>query len=140
LQGRRTQINFLGSQNDTLQHSASGTVNMRFGVKTSLRGRAAVVHSDRAFDASDNLDEGSRSYLGSIGLYYQLNESVNFFLEGQYRDFQTNTSTNDYQERRVLLTFSYAPNSSRNNRRNPVGNVNENTTSDNERVGGFNQF
>ncbi len=137
LQGRRTQINFLGSQNDTLQHSASGTINMRFGVKTSLRGRASVVHSDRAFDASDSLDEDSRSYLGSIGLYYQLNESVNFYIEGQYRDFQTNTSTNDYQERRVLLTFSYAPNRSRNNRRNPVGNINENTTSDNERIGGL---
>lgn len=140
LQGRRTQINFLGSQNDTLQHSASGTVNFRMGVKTSLRGRAAVVHSDRAFDTVDSSDEDSRSYLGSIGLYYQLNESVNFYIEGQYRDFQTNTSINDYQERRVLLTFSYYPNRSKNNRRNPVSNINEDTTNNNGSIGGFNQF
>lgn len=140
LQGRRTQTTFLGSENDTLQHAASGTINMRIGVKTSVRGRAAVVHSDRAFDAFASLDEDSRSYLGSIGLYYQLNESVNFYIEGQYRDFQTSSSTNDYQERRVLLTFRYYPSHSRNSRRNAVSNINENTTNNNESIGGFNQF
>lgn len=135
VQGRRTRVNFLGSNETTLQHTASGSAILRIGVKTSLRGRAAMVISE-----PDDSEFDNKSYLGSLGLYYQLNNDINFFVEGQYRVLESDVPLAEYQERRVLFNMSYTPGRQRarqlrqNSRASATNNDNGNN------INNFNNF
>tara|TARA_A200000113_G_C8594843_1_gene267290 strand:- start:37 stop:321 length:285 start_codon:yes stop_codon:yes gene_type:complete len=88
----------------------------------------------------DDSEFDNKSYLGSLGLYYQLNNDINFFVEGQYRVLESDVPLADYQERRILFNMSYTPGRQRarqlrqNSRASATNNDNGNN------INNFNNF
>lgn len=112
LQGRRLQSLYFDDTPDSLQHSFSTSLTARLGVRTSLS--ASVSYIKTEFDSLSRSD--SETYVGTVGMSFRIKRNFTIGIQSQYRDLDSLSQFENYQERRFLITLYYSPNSHNSSR------------------------